>query len=202
MASKAVYARLETELYNRVKAHGEATGRSISSTVEYLVQRGITKPSSEDLIRNLEKEVAQLKEKVQALEKAHAELQGSNEALKAQLETCRAKESIALSAQAHAALLQRDAEAQKTQIEKLRNYLLTPIATCKKCQTQLRLFDVGQRKCQYCGTWGIDWLPSYAPPPTTWEAVRDVAAVVGAATIVVALLNALSGRQDRSGSIS
>ena len=43
----------------------------------------------------------------------------------------------------------------------------------------------------------MDWLPEYKIPPTTWEVIRDGAAVVGVSAVVVALLNALGGGQQR-----
>jgi hypothetical protein len=114
------------------------------------------------------------------------------------LEACKAKESIAISAQSHAQALQQETENQRRQIEQLRSYLLTPVAGCRNCHTQLRLFDVGQRKCSFCGVWSIEWLPEYKVPTTTWETVRDGAAIVGVATVVVALLNALGGGQQKT----
>lgn len=190
MASKAVYARFQTELHEKVKAYSSTTGQSISATVEDLVQRGLGQLSSEGLTDTLQKEMTELKDKVQELEKERAMLVGS-------LEACRAKESIAVAAQSHSAELQQETESQMRQIEQLRNYLLTPVATCRNCNTQLRLFDVGQQKCAYCGAWSMDWLPEYKIPPTTWEVIRDGAAVVGVSAVVVALLNALSGGQQR-----
>jgi predicted DNA-binding protein len=189
MVSKAVYARLPTELHEKVKARADITGRSISAAVEDLIQRGLGQLSSEGLTETLQKEVTELKDKIQELEKQGATLQGA-------LEAYRAKESIAIAAQSHAAALQQEAETQRRQIEQLRNYLLTPVAVCRNCHRQLRLFDVGQRRCAYCNGWNMDWLPEYAVPPTTWEIIRDGAAVVGVATVVVALLNALSGGQQ------
>ncbi len=186
MTSKAVYARLQTELYAKVKAHAEATDQSISSAVEDLIQRGIGQLSSEGLSEALEKETMDLKSKVQEMEKEVAKLQGS-------LEACKAKESIAMVAQTHANALQQEIETQRQHIEQLRNYLLTPVATCRRCRRQLRLFDVGQRNCAYCSSWDMELLPEYRPPTTTWEIIRDGAAVVGAGAIVVALLNALGG---------
>lgn len=191
MASKAVYARLQTELHEKVNAYADTTGQSISAAVEDLVQRGLGQLSSEGLTETLQNEVTELKDKVQELEKERVTLQGS-------LEAYRAKESIAIAAQSHATALQQETETQRSQIEQLRNYLLTPVAVCRNCHTQLRLFDVGQRKCAYCSGWSMDWLPEYTVPPTTWEIIRDGAAVVGVTAVVVALLNALSGGQQRS----
>jgi hypothetical protein len=191
MPSKAIYARLQTELHKKVKAHSDATGQSVSATVEDLVRQGLEQASSGGLVNAMKKELAELKDKVQEMERERATLQGS-------LEACRAKESIAMAAQSHVNALQQETEAQRQQIEQLRNYLLTPVAVCRNCHTQLRLFDIGQRKCAYCGGWSIDWLPEYSVPPTTWEAIRDGAAVVGAAVVVAALLNALGGGQERS----
>ena len=191
MASKAVYARLQTELHEKVRAHADTTGQSISATVEDLIQRGLGQLSSEGLTETMQKEVTELKDRIQELEKVQATLQGS-------LEAYRAKESIAIAAQSHAAALQQETETQRCQIEQLRNYLLTPVAVCRNCNTQLRLFDIGQRKCAYCGGWSMNWLPEYSVPPTTWETIRDGAAVVGISTVVVALLNALGGGQQRS----
>jgi len=186
MPSKAVYARLQTELYETVKAHADKIGLSVSATVEDLIRRGLGQLSSEGLVDILKKELAELKDKVQEMEKERATLQGS-------LEACRAKQSIAMAAQSHATALQQETETQRRQMEQLRNYLLTPVAVCRNCQTQLRIFDIGQRKCAYCGGWSMEWLPEYSVPPTTWEIVRDGAAVVGITTVVVALLNALGG---------
>lgn len=191
MPSKAVYARIQTELHEAVKTYADTTGQSVSSAVEDLIERGLGQLSSEGLAETLGRELAEVKDKVQDLEKERARLQGS-------LEACRAKESIAMTAQSHAASLQQETEAQRGQIEQLRDYLLTPVAMCRNCQTQLRLFDVGQRRCPYCNAWNVDWLPGYRVPQTTWETIRDGAAVVGAAAIVVALLNALAGGQQRS----
>lgn len=190
MASKAVYARLQTELYEKVKAHADTTGQSTSAAVEDLIQRGLGQLSSVGLTETLHKDVAELKDKVQELEKERARLQGS-------LEACRAKESIAVAAQSHAVELQQETETKMRQIEQLRNYLMTPVAVCRNCNTQLRLFDVGQRKCAYCGAWSMDWLSEYKIPPTTWEVIRDGAAVVGVSAVVVALLNALGGGQQK-----
>lgn len=191
MASKAVYARIQTELYEKVKAHANATSLSISAAVEDLIQHGLAQPSSKAFAESLEKELDELREKVQELEKERATLQGSLEAYKA-------KESIAMAAQSHAAALQQETETQKRQIEQLRSYLLTPVAICRNCNTQLRLYDVGQRSCAYCGGWNMDWLLEYKVPPTTWEVIRDGAAAVGTAVVVVALLNALAEGQGRS----
>ena len=190
MPSKAVYARFQTELHEKVKAYSDTTGQSISAAVEDLVQRGLGQLSSEGLTDTLQKEMTELKDKVQNLEKERATLLGS-------LEACKAKESIAIAAQSHAAELQKETENQMHQIEQLRNYLLTPVAVCGKCKTQLRLFDIGQRKCAYCGAWSMEWLPEYKVPPTTWEVIRDGVAVVGVSAVVVALLNALSGEQQK-----
>ena len=191
MSSKAVYARLQTELHEKLKAHADKTGRSVSATVEDLILRGLEQLSSGRSADILEKEITELKDKVQKLEKECATLQGS-------LDACRAKESIAMAAQSHATALQQETETQRRQIEQLRNYLLTPVAVCRNCNTQLRLFDIGQRKCAYCSGWSMDWLPEYSVPPTTWETIRDGVAVVGITTVVVALLNALGGEQQRS----
>lgn len=191
MPSKAVYARLQTEVQEKLKAHADATGQSISAAVEDLIQRGLAQLSSEGLAETVEKELTELRDKVQELEKERATLKGS-------LEACKAKESIAIAAQSHATALQQETETQRRQIEQLRSYLLNPIAVCRNCHTQLRLFDIGQRKCAYCGAWSMDWLPEYTVPPTTWEIIRDGAAVVGITTVVVALLNALVGGQQRS----
>ncbi len=191
MLSKAVYARLQTELHEKLKAHADATGQSVSATVEDLIRCGLEQLSSGRSADTLEKEINELKDKVQKLQKEGATLQGS-------LEACRAKESIAMAAQSHATALQQETESQKRQVEQLRNYLLTPVSVCRNCNTQLRLFDIGQRKCAYCGGWSMDWLPEYSVPPTTWETIRDGAAVVGISTVVVALLNALGGGQQRS----
>ena len=191
MVSKAVYARLQTELHEKVKAYADTTSQSISAAVEDLIQRGLGQLSSKGLTETLQKEVTELKDKVQGLEKERATLQGA-------LEACRAKESIAVAAQSHATALQQETETQTRHIEQLRNYLLTAVAVCRNCNTHLRLFDVGQRKCAYCGAWNMDWLPEYKVPPATWEVIRDGAAVVGVTAVVVALLNALSGGQQRS----
>lgn len=176
MPSKAIYTRLQTELYEKVKTHAGATGQSISSAVEDLVQRGVEELASEGL---------------ETLEKQVAELTGA-------LEACRAKESIAMAAQSHSVALQKEAEDQKQKIEELQNYLLTPVAKCRNCATKLRLFDIGQQKCAYCGKWDLGWLPEYTVPTTKWEVVRNGAAAVGAVVVVVALLNALAGGQQRS----
>lgn len=176
MSSKAIYARLQAELYEKVKEYADKTGHSISSAVEDLIQHGIAEVSSEGL---------------ESLERQVAELKGSLEAYKA-------KESIAMAAQSHALALQQETEKQRHQIEQLRDCLLTPVATCRNCHTKLRLFDVGQRRCPYCGNWNMELLPDYSVPPTTWEVIRDGAAVVGVTAVVVALLNALAGGQQRS----
>jgi predicted RNase H-like nuclease (RuvC/YqgF family) len=191
MPSKAVYARLQIELNEKLKAYADTIGQSVSATVETLIRNGLEQLSSGKSVEALEKEITELKDNVQKLEKERATLQGS-------LEACKAKESIAMAAQSHAAALQQETEAQRRQIEQLRSYLLTPAAVCRNCNTQLRLFDIGQRKCAYCGGWNMNWLPEYSVPPTTWETIRDGAAAVGIATVVVALLNALGGGQQRS----
>jgi hypothetical protein len=189
MPSKTVYSRLQTETHDKLKVHADATGQSVSAAVEDLIQRGLAQLSSKDLSETLEKELTQLRDKVQELEREKARLSGS-------LEACKAKESIAIAAQSHALALQQETENQRRQIEQIRSYILTPVATCRNCHTQLRLFDIGQHKCSFCGGWNMDWLPEYTVPATTWETVRDGAAVVGIATVVVALLNALGGGQQ------
>lgn len=191
MTSKAIYARIQEELYEKLKEHGDKIGQSISSTVEELIRYSLEQLSSGKSIDSLEKEIIDLKNKVQKLESDKAELQGT-------LETCKAKESIALAAQSHASALQQEMDNQNRQIEQLRNYLLAPVAVCRNCNTQLRLFDIGQKKCSYCGGWNLEWLPGYKPPLTNWETIRDAAAVVGVTTVVVALLNALDNSQHKS----
>ena len=176
MSSKAIYARLQSELHEKVKEYAHTAGQSISSAVEDLIQHGIAEVSSEG-VKSLEGQVAELK---------------------VSLEACKAKESIAMVAQSHASALQEETENQRYQIEQLRNYLVTTVASCRNCQTQLRLFDIGQRRCPNCGNWNMEFLPDYTVPPTTWEVIRDGAAVVGVTAVVVALLNALSGGQQRS----
>ncbi len=192
MASKAIYARVETEVFNKLKAYSDTSGNSTSTSVEELIKKGLAESSAEELLKARDQELITLREKHQELEKKQAELTGA-------LEASKAKESIALAAQSHSAALQQERDSQKQLSEQLRNYLLTPVALCHYCHTQLRLFDIGQHKCPFCGRWGsIDWLPEYTAPPTAWELVRDGAAVVGATTIVVALLNALNSGQQRA----
>lgn len=191
MPSKPVYARIETVLHEKVKKYNETRGGSFSATIEDLVQRGLDQLYSEGYTDTLQNEIISLKESIQDLEKEHAALLGSFEA-------CKAKESIAMAAQSHSEELQKENANQLSQIEELRNYLRTPVALCSHCKTQLRLFDIGQQKCSFCGAWKLEWLPEYALPLTTWEVMRDGAAVIGATTIVVALLNALNSGQQKT----
>jgi len=191
MVSKAIYARLQTELYDKVKEHKIATNQSLSSAVEDLIRCGLEKISSSALEDNLEREIIGLKKRVQELETDKASLQGA-------LEACRARESIAMAAQSHVGELEREIEGQKRHTEQLRSSLLTTVATCRNCSTQLRLFDIGQKKCAYCGAWNIEWMPEYKVPPTTWETIRDGAAAIGAAVVIASLLNALASGEGHN----
>jgi hypothetical protein len=190
MPGKAIYARIQKELFDKLKTYAYTTGQSTSASVDDLVQRGLVQLSCEALTETLKKELSEQRVKVQELENKNAVLQGS-------LEACRAREAIAIAAQSHALALKQETEALKHQSEQLRDYLLTPVASCRNCHTQIRIFDIGQRKCARCDEWNPDWLPQFKAPPTGWEMLRDGVAVVAAATIVVALLNALSGEPQK-----
>ncbi len=196
MASKAVYARLDQELHENVKAHSEVTGQSLSSTIKELVRRGLAQLSSQGLSEALETELVSIRERLSELGARLASSEGEKKALEGQLEVYKTRASLALTAQKHAQTLEQQASIQAHQIDQLRNYLSAFVAVCKACQTHLRLYDIGQRRCARCSNWGFDWLPSYRPPPTPWETLRDGAAVVGAASLVVALLNASNAGQQ------
>ena len=194
MASKAVYARLETGVYDQVRSHAEATGQSVSSSVEDLIERGLGQLSSEGKTGAAEKELVELRERTQQLEKDKVVLQGSIEGLKGRLEACRTNQRLALQAQSHVATLQAELSVQQNQVELLRGHLLSPLANCGQCGHQLRLFDYGQHKCPSCGQWRTPkWLPQYEPTPNVWEAVREPLAAVGTVAIVAAILGALGG---------
>lgn len=169
----------------------------MSSTIEKLIRTGISNSSSQVELALIQQQLTYLKDKVVALEKERAELQGSKEALLGQLQGCKAKESIALAAQSHVAELQQQVQGLSTQSEQLRRYLQTQVATCCNCHNPLALFDIGQARCRYCGNWQPKWLNAWTPPSTTLEIIRDGAAVIGAVTVISALLNALgnSGRE-------
>lgn len=196
MTTRPIYARIPDELHEQL-GQNKRPNESMSSAIERLIRTGISNISSENELTSVRQELVPLKDKVVALEKERAELQGSKEALHGQLQACKAKESIALAAQSHVAELQQQVQTLNSQNERLRDYLQTPVATCGTCHNQLVLFDIGQAKCRYCGNWHPTWLAAWTPPPTTWEIVKDGAAVIGAVTVVSALLNALgnSGRE-------
>ena len=195
MASKAVYARLDPRLHIEVRAHSAATGQSLSSAIEDLVQRGLRQLAFEGRFEALEVDLASARERVSELEAKLASSDGDRKALEGQLEVWKTKASLALTAQKHAQVLEQQAGTQARQIDQLRNYLSADVAVCDGCRTHLRLLDIGQRRCAYCGHWGLEWLPGFQPLPRAWETLRDGAAVVGAATVVAALLNALDNGQ-------
>lgn len=195
MVTKAIYARIPVKLHDHLGQQKEMH-ESMSSTIERLLKRGIENVSSETELNTAHEELTQLKDKVLALEKERAELHGSKESLKGQLQACKAQESIALAAQSHVEALQSEVKGQNTQMEQLRFYLSTHVATCNKCHNKLTLYDIGQARCQYCGNWGPTWLPKYTPPPTSWDIVKNGAAVVGSVTVIAALLNALNSNRE------
>ncbi|RJO63073.1 MAG: hypothetical protein C4542_00765 [Dehalococcoidia bacterium] len=190
MEAKAVYTRLQPELYNKVKAFSAKTNQSMSSTIENLLDVGLKETGIKLQAETLEKEIAGLREKYQKSETDKASALG-------QLEACKMRESIAMAAQSHAAALQQETDAQKQRISQLTNYLSTYVATCLTCHTQLTLLDVGQRRCPNCGDRKPELLPEFKAPQTPWEIIREPLAVTGATAIVVALLNALENTQQQ-----
>lgn len=198
MPSKPVYARVDERILQRIKEHATATGRSVSAAIEGLVRRGLGDVSSEGRSETLEVQVASLSERIVGLDSALATANADKALLGEQLESYRAKASLALSAQKHATTLEEQARAQSNLIDQFRDYLSTNVATCGTCRAQLRLADVGQGRCNSCGGWKPEWLPDYRAPSTPFDELRNAVAIVGAATIVAALLDALNSGQRRT----
>ena len=194
MPSKPVYSRLDNELHAKVKAHSVATGQSLSASIEDLVRRGLGELSK----GTLEAEAAEARELIQALEAKLVAVEGERKGLEGQVKAWRTKASLALAAHKHAESLQQESATLAGQIDQLRVYLSTSVAVCTSCRAYLRLYDIGQRRCANCGQRAFDWIQGYQPPPTAWEALREGAAVTGTATVVAALLNAISGGQEDS----
>jgi len=179
-----VYARIEDSVIQRLKLLGEEFGESVSSIIENLVIRGLSVIDTEDSSKSSEAELAQLKESSRVLEQEQANL-------RAKVVVSEKNESLARSAR-------EQAELTKSQFEQM---LGVAAAKCgrPKCSQVWRLYDVWHHQCPKCGGSTAKLLSDYAPAPTVGEGARDVLAVVGGVTALVALLKAMGGGSEGNG---
>ena len=175
---RPAYSRLDEEVYDEVKRYSVSSGRTISAAMEELVSQGLIRAREGDVREALEKNLAKGTGQLQKLEQERADLV-------ARLQICEKNESLARTAR-------QQAELVKNQLEEM---LSLGVAQCgtQGCQQVWRLYDVWRHQCPLCGGMAARLLEHYTPVPTTGEAVRDVLAVVGGATALVGLLNAMSG---------
>jgi hypothetical protein len=78
------------------------------------------------------------------------------------------------------------------QIQAFNYWLSVPIARCKDCNGEVNFRDVASAQCPNRPgqlSQGYEFLPQYQGKKEFGEVVRDLSAVVGAATVLVALAN-------------
>ena len=172
---KAVYARIEEGLYKKIQEYKNISATSVSATIEQLVEQGISATEAKDQVEGLTKELDSLKEETQKLREEKADLLSK-------LQICQKNESLAIAAR-------HQAESIKTQFEQI---LGVGVASCGRtgCNQTWRLYDVWLHQCPKCGNSTAKLLTDYSP---AGENVRDIFAVVGGATALVALLKAIGG---------
>lgn len=178
-----IYARIEDSLHQKVKHLSEETGETISAVIEGLIIRGISDIGAKEASKVCEAELAQLKEGLRILEQERA-------GLLAKTTVSEKNESLARSAR-------EQAEIAKFQFEQMLN---AGAAVCgqPKCGQTWRLYDVWRHHCPFCGETTAKLINDYTPAPTVGEGARDVLAVVGGVTALVALLKAMGGGNETS----
>lgn len=178
---KPVYARIEDTVHQRLKALSEGLGESVSSVMERLIIRGLSDIDTEESSKSSEAELAKIKEYSHLLEQQRANLL-------AKVLVSEKNESLARSAR-------EQAELAKSQFEQM---LTVGVASCgrQSCSQIWRLYDVWRHQCPKCGGAAAKLLNDYSPAPTVREGARDVLAVVGGVTALVALLKAMGGGNE------
>ena len=198
MAGKAVYTRMHTDVYERVKTHALATEQSLSAAIGDLVERGLGELSSEGRSETLEADLVSFRDRAAELVEDLAIADAERKSLQAQLKARETEASDAMAVRTHAQKLWQKVASQSKHIDDVWRYLNTAVASCNNpvCVRQLTVYDVGQHGCPNCGQWKPKWLPGFAPVPTVLEVFRDGAAVVGTAVLAAELLAALSGGRN------
>ena len=169
--SKAVYIRMPAELKERVESYAQERAWPLTDAVEELLRQGLDSRDSAERLR----------ERVEAMESLVGQIQAGKNSAEHQLR-----------------LAQATADSYRSQMSGLQsqfNQVLTlPVARCKHCRTLATVREVVNKHCAngQCGhTPGFDLLPEYVGEKGTWDAIRDISAVIGGITVAVAALSAL-----------
>jgi hypothetical protein len=175
---KTVYARVEEGLYNKLQDYSKTSAMTVSASLEQLVERGLSAIETGNQLEALAKEASALKDEVQKLREERTDISSK-------LQICQKNESLAIAAR-------HQAESIKTQFEQI---LGIGVAVCGRagCGQTWRLYDVWRHQCPKCGNSTAKLVTDYTP---AGDNVRDILAVVGGATALVALLKAIGGNDS------
>ncbi len=151
---------------------------TLSATLEKLAEQGLSAIEEDNQTQALSKEVAILKDE-------NIKLREEKAGLSSKLQICQKNESLSIAAR-------HQAESNKTQFEQI---LGVGVAICGRagCNQTWRLYDVWRHQCPKCGNSTAKLVTEYTP---AGDNVRDILAVVGGATALVALLNAIVGNDS------